>query len=72
MKIEFDETADALYIQFQEGKVKNTIKVKDGILVDMDKKGRVFGIEILDVSQRIPIEKLGQLSINLPLHAVVH
>jgi uncharacterized protein YuzE len=69
MEIRFDQEADALYIQFQTGKVKETLKLRDGILVDIDKKGRLFGIEILDVSQRIPIKELGHLDISLPVHA---
>ena len=69
MEIRFDQEADALYIQFQTGKVKETLKLRDGILIDVDKKGRLFGIEILDVSQRIPIKELGHLDIDLPVHA---
>ncbi|MFH1778346.1 MAG: DUF2283 domain-containing protein [Candidatus Omnitrophota bacterium] len=70
MEITFDEQADALYIQFQKAsKVKETIKLKEGILIDTDKSGRLFGIEILDVSQRMPLEQLGHLNINLPIHA---
>ena len=69
MNISFDEKADALYIQFQTGKAKETLKIRDGILIDIDKNGKLYGIEILDVSQRLPIEKLGHLNINLPVHA---
>ena len=69
MEIRFDEKADALYIRFQTGKVKETIKLKDGILVDIGKNNRLFGIEILEVSHRMPISQLGHLDINLPVHA---
>ena len=69
MNISFDEKADALYIQFQTGKAKETLKIRDGILIDIDKNGKLYGIEILDVSQRLPIEELGHLNINLPVHA---
>ena len=62
MNISFDEKADALYIQFQEGSVARTRKIQDGILIDIDDAGRLFGIEILDVSERIPPEALGNLS----------
>ena len=68
MEIRFDKDADALYIQFQTGKVEETLKLRDGILIDIDKKGRLFGIEILDVTQRIPLKELGHLNINLPVH----
>ncbi|MDP2941670.1 MAG: DUF2283 domain-containing protein [Candidatus Omnitrophota bacterium] len=70
MKISYDEVADALYIQFQpEAKIKETVKIREGILCDIDKSGRIFGIEVLDVSKRLPIEELGKLDINLPVHA---
>jgi uncharacterized protein YuzE len=67
MNITFDRKADALYIQSQEGKVARTRKIQDGILVDIDKTGRLFGIEILDVSERIPAESLGVLKTELPI-----
>lgn len=70
MKITYDEVADALYIQFQpESKIKETIQIREGILCDIDKQGRIFGIEVLDVSKRLPIEELGKLDINIPIHA---
>lgn len=69
MKITYDEQADAMYIQFQpESKLKETIKVREGILCDVDKEGRIFGIEILDVSKRLPIEELGKFNIDIPVH----
>lgn len=70
MKITYDEEADALYIQFQpEAKIKETVKIREGVLCDIDKEGKIFGIEILDVSSRLPIEELGKLSIDIPVHA---
>ncbi len=69
MDIKFDQNADALYIQFQTGKVKETLKLKDGILVDIGKNGKLFGIEILDVSQRVPMKELDHVNVNLPVHA---
>ena len=67
MNISFDDQADALYIQFQEGKVDKTVKLQDGILMDVDSAGRVFGIEILDVSSRIPLDTLSRVNIQFPL-----
>ena len=69
MEINFDQVADALYIQFQPGKATQTLKLKDGILVDIGKNGRLFGLEILDVSHRMPLKELGHLDIHLPVHA---
>ena len=67
MIISFDKKADALYIQFQEGTVARTRKIQDGILVDIDDTGRLFGIEVLDVSDRIPVEALYTIDTELPI-----
>ncbi len=67
MIISLDKKADALYIQFQEGTVARTRKIQDGILVDVDDAGRLFGIEVLDVSDRIPAEALNAIDTELPI-----
>ena len=67
MKIEYDGTADALYITFQTGKVKQSLKVREGIILDIANDGQLFGLEILDVSRRIPASELTHLEANLPL-----
>lgn len=70
MKISYDPNADALYIQFQEGIVGKTKKVEEGILIDLDNSGRIFGIEIIGLSERMSIKDLGQISFDLPLAKV--
>lgn len=67
MKITYDPKADALYIQFQSGKSKTTKKIQDGILVDLDRKGKLFGIEIVGVSERVSLKNLREISLNLPV-----
>ncbi len=69
MDIKFNQRADALYIQFQpaEDKVKETIKLRDGLLVDISKDNKLFGIEILDASKRIPSKELSHVNINFPV-----
>ena len=69
MNVSFDEKADALYIQFRKGRVAKTRKIQDGILVDVDESGRLFGIEVLDVSERIPAESLCVIEADLPIKA---
>lgn len=63
MKTRYDKKVDALYIAFQngEGKVAHTIKLKDFILVDIGKKGKVYGIEILDASHHLPLKALQKM-----------
>lgn len=51
MKINYDPKADAAYIQLTRGKYEVSREISDSIVVDEDKKGKVLGIEILNVSK---------------------
>lgn len=53
MKIKYDPSVDAVYIDLKSGKYDKTKKVTDDILVDVTKSGKVLGIEILDASENI-------------------
>jgi len=53
MKTEYDKIADALYIYLKKAKVYQTIKMKDRLLVYVDKKGNVIGIEVLEASSQL-------------------
>ncbi len=70
MNISYDKDADCLYIQFQQGKVHKTRKIEEGILVDLDEKGRIYGIEIVGVSERMPVASLGKINIDMPVAEV--
>lgn len=70
MNISYDKDADCLYIQFQEGKVHKTRKIEEGILVDIDEKGRIYGIEIVGVSERMSVASLGKINIDMPVAEV--
>ena len=52
MKITYDAEADALSIVFAETTV-TTQHLADGIAADYDGKGRLAGLEILDVCSRL-------------------
>ena len=67
MNINYDKDADCLYIQFQQGKVHHTNKIEDGILVDLDEKGKIYGIEIVGASERMPIASLSKINIDVPV-----
>ncbi len=66
MKISYDAKADALYIKFQEGTASRTRKVEEGMLVDLDEKSRLYGIEIIGMKGRIPIPELGRIILDFP------
>lgn len=67
MRISYDARADALYIKFQEGAASRTRKVEEGLLVDLDENGRLYGIEIIGMKGRIPIPELGKIILDFPI-----
>ena len=52
MKIEFDNTADALYVQLTEGEIEKTEEIKPGLILDYDAEGNVLGVEMLYIRKR--------------------
>ena len=51
MKIRYDPEVDALSIVFRETTV-TTADLADGITAEYDAKGRLVGLEVLDVTER--------------------
>ncbi len=47
VSVEFDPKANAIYIKIKEGKVEVSEPLSDDIIVDLDEKGDVLGIEVL-------------------------
>lgn len=71
MKIEYSKDIDALYIKLREGKITDSIDIEEGVTVDIDEKGHIVGLEILDASEKLDISDLVNISIeNLPLEKV--
>jgi len=58
MKVRYDKEIDAMFIRFQEGEYEGSKEIGDGIVIDLDKEGKVLGIEILDASEKISQENL--------------
>ena len=58
MKIEYDKEVDALYIRLQEKHVNRTVEIEDGINIDLDKNGKLIGIEILDATDRYSLSDI--------------
>jgi len=69
MRIQYDKVADAMYIYFKKAKVAKTIKVNNRVFVDVDTKGSVIGIEMLDVSSQIPKKEIGKVYTEMPVYA---
>lgn len=69
MKIQYDKLADAMYICFKKAKINKTIKMKGRLLVDIDKKGKIIGLEILGVSSQMPKNQIGKIQMDMPVFA---
>ena len=54
MKITHDKDADAVYIEFSDAVFNSNKKIDSDTIIDLDKEGKIIGIELLNVSKRIP------------------
>ena len=54
MKIEYDKDVDCAYIYLDgsigNGEAKKTIEINDNIIIDLNDKGQLIGIEVLNAS----------------------
>ena len=60
MKVTYDKNADALYVSFRTSDIQRTIEISDGFHVDVDSKGKLVGVEMLNASEAIPPRDLTQ------------
>lgn len=58
MEITYDKDADAMYIRLRKGSFAKNKTLDDRTIFDMDAKGNLLGIEILDASKRIPVRSV--------------
>ncbi len=60
MFIEYDSEAHAVYIKVKPGKVTKTIEYKDNLLIDLDDKGNLLGVEILKIEDSKYLYEISQ------------
>ena len=55
IRTSYDPEADAMFVWFgpEDSKSAETQEVAAGVMLDFDSDGRVIGIEVLDVSERM-------------------
>lgn len=62
MKFTYDKDVDAAYIYLKfpikPGEAKNTVELKDNIVLDFDENQKLIGVEILDASKMLSKEVL--------------
>jgi len=70
MKIMYDPKADAMNIKFQKGNYKISKEIIEGVIIDYTKTGKVISIEILDISKRMPLKDIEDITIGIPIEAI--
>jgi uncharacterized protein YuzE len=54
MEVRVDRELHALYLHLAEKAIAESEEVRPGVILDFDADGRVVGVEILDLSHRVP------------------
>jgi uncharacterized protein YuzE len=52
-RVEYDSKGDAMYIWLRKARYDISEELAENVIIDLDKKGRIIGIEILDVSKTL-------------------
>ena len=60
MRVHFDEEADAVYWRLDDSKIVESEEVQPGVILDYNEDNQVVGVEILNVTQRVPLGSLKQ------------
>jgi uncharacterized protein YuzE len=53
VQVEYDPKADALYIWVRKAKYDISEELAENVIIDLDKKGRIIGLEVLDASKNM-------------------
>ena len=53
MKVIYDKETDTLSIILRTGKVAESDEVRNGLIFDFDKSGRLLSLELLDASKTV-------------------
>ncbi len=61
VRVEYDEKADAMYVWVRRGKHDVSEELAENVILDLDKKGRIIGIEVLDASKNLGKELVNRI-----------
>ena len=53
VRVEYDPKADAIYIWLRKAKYDISEDLTENVVIDLDKNGRIIGIEALDASKNL-------------------
>ena len=66
MKIKYSREADILLIELRDGTPDDSIDLKEGVILHLDKDGSPLEIEILDASR---LAMLKEITVMTPIEA---
>ena len=58
MKLHYDRETDSLYIDLNSRPSVDSREIQEGLVIDLDAKGRVFGIDIQHASEVLDLSTL--------------
>ena len=61
MRIKLDKEGDALYFRLSDEDILESEEVRPGVILDFDEKGRVVGVEFLNISERANQQEISNL-----------
>ena len=61
VRVEYDEKADAMYIWLRKAKYDISEELAENVVIDLDKTGRIIGIEVLDASKNMGKELVNKI-----------
>jgi len=61
VKVEYDSKADAMYIWLRKARYEISEELAENVIIDLDKNGRIIGIEILDATKNLGKELVNKI-----------
>ena len=61
VRVEYDSKVDAMYIWLRKAKYEISEELAENVIIDLDKNGRIIGIEILDITKKIGRELIDKI-----------
>ena len=61
VRIESDSKADAMYIWLRKARYDISEELAENVIIDLDRRGRIIGIEVLDASKNLGKELVSKI-----------
>ncbi len=61
IRVQYDSKADVMYIWLRKARYEISEELAENVILDLDKRGRIIGIEILDASKNLGKELVNKI-----------